>query len=467
MNKKILFALYTLFILLVPINIKQYFITYSKLIFTLSFIVFLTILITDYKYLLSILKKKNIKIILLSYCSFAFFVLLSIIFNSFIDNEWIWSNFFEFLRVIEYLLIFINYYYFFSFCKNNSKLFIVLLFIVLTIISLVGIMQYFNLFNLNEYYIKYIAPTQYITLVNNYPFPRIVGLVGNPNVLGYFYALNIVFLLYLMFTKKYKWHYILLFILLFILYNITLFMTLSRSSYICMIVGEFIITILLKFKFRVNKFINFSKYLLIIILFNVLLLLILPYNITWRFLELVNINNVDSWQNRLNNYENDMKYFNDSTLSSFEFIDDKSNSDNSNIDNTNAIIDNTSPIVNNTDDVKKIVVSNLIYKTVGYGPDKLAKKHSTIFDNEWIMLLFRYGYIGTLFYVCMLFAPLCCYKYLEKNRLFLYIVIMVMTIIYMIPSAVYHCDMLFAFTCILFAYALQYNEKGVLISYEK
>ena len=109
----------------------------------------------------------------------------------------------------------------------------------------------------------------------------------------------------------------------------------------------------------------------------------------------------------------------------------------------------------------------MVYKTVGNGPDKLARKHSAIFDNEWIMLLFRYGYIGTLFYLCMLLFPICSYKYLDKSRLFLYITIMLMTIIYMIPSAVYHCDMLFGFTCILFAYALQFSKKGRLVSYEE
>ena len=64
MSKKILFILYTLVLLLIPITIKWYFFTYSKLIFTLSFIIFLIILITDYKYLLSIIKKVITSIIL-------------------------------------------------------------------------------------------------------------------------------------------------------------------------------------------------------------------------------------------------------------------------------------------------------------------------------------------------------------------------------------------------------------------
>ena len=451
MSKKILFILYTLVLLLIPVTIKWYFVTYSKLIFTLSFIIFLIILITDYKYLLSIIKSKNIKIFLLSYSSFAVFILGSTVFNSIVNDEWVWSNFFEFLRVIEYMLIFINYYYFFSSDKSNSNLFIKLLLIILTIMSLVGIMQYFNLFNLNECYIKFIAPTQYVTLVDNYPFPRIVCLVGNPNVLGYFYALAIVYLLYLILTKNYKWYYI----LLFLLYNVTLFMTLSRSSYICMVMGEVVITFLVQFRFNFANVVNALKYVLIVILFNVLLLLVLPYNLTWRVLELVNIKDVDSWQNRLNNYENDMRYFNDSTLSPQEIPDKKPNTD----DINKGLEDGT--------DVRKIIVSNMVYKTVGYGPDKLARKHSVIFDNEWIMLLFRYGYIGTLFYLCMLLSPICSYKYLDKSRLFLYITIMLMTIIYMIPSAVYHCDMLFGFTCILFAYALQFSKKGRLVSYEE
>lgn len=232
-------------------------------------------------------------------------------------------------------------------------------------------------------------------------------------------------------------------------------MTLSRSSYICMVMGEVVITFLVRFRFNFANVVNALKYVLIVILFNVLLLLVLPYNLTWRVLELVNIKDVDSWQNRLNNYENDMRYFNDSTLSPQEIPDKKPNTD----DINKGLEDGT--------DVRKIIVSNMVYKTVGYGPDKLARKHSVIFDNEWIMLLFRYGYIGTLFYLCMLLSPICSYKYLDKSRLFLYITIMLMTIIYMIPSAVYHCDMLFGFTCVLFAYALQFSKKGRLVSYEE
>ena len=66
-------------------------------------------------------------------------------------------------------------------------------------------------------------------------------------------------------------------------------MTLSRSSYICMVMGEVVITFLVQFRFNFANVVNTFKYVLIVILFNVLLLLVLPYNLTWRVLELVNI----------------------------------------------------------------------------------------------------------------------------------------------------------------------------------
>jgi hypothetical protein len=53
----------------------------------------------------------------------------------------------------------------------------------------VVVQQYFDLFGLNERYVKFVAPTQYLSLMGGYPSPRPVGMVGNPNELGFLFAL--------------------------------------------------------------------------------------------------------------------------------------------------------------------------------------------------------------------------------------------------------------------------------------
>jgi len=45
--------------------------------------------------------------------------------------------------------------------------------------------QYFNIGDLNKLYVNSVAPGQSHTLVENYPNPRPVGMIGNPNELGF------------------------------------------------------------------------------------------------------------------------------------------------------------------------------------------------------------------------------------------------------------------------------------------
>ena len=156
MKNKLLVILYTILICLLPLNIKTGFISYSKILLSFSFLVFMIIFLTDKKGLKNLFSNNIIKVLVLTTLSFAFIVLISVIFNSIIDEEWIWSNFFEFLRVIEYALILINFYYLFSVDKKNIYYFTNTLLFSLLITSVIGIFQFFNIFNLNEKYIRFI-----------------------------------------------------------------------------------------------------------------------------------------------------------------------------------------------------------------------------------------------------------------------------------------------------------------------
>ena len=96
-------------------------------------------------------------------------------------------------------------------------------------VGLAGIafQQYFDFLSLNSLYVYDVAPTQYRTLVDDYPWPRPVGMVGNPNELGFVLALLGLVSIHLSLTEESKrvlWGFAALAILL------AMSITLSRSA---------------------------------------------------------------------------------------------------------------------------------------------------------------------------------------------------------------------------------------------
>ena len=75
--------------------------------------------------------------------------------------------------------------------------------------------QYFDLFDLNAKYIPFVAPTQAYTLLSGYFAPRVVGMLGNPNVQGAVLALSMVAHFYLILKGKAEFR-ITFFLILFI-----------------------------------------------------------------------------------------------------------------------------------------------------------------------------------------------------------------------------------------------------------
>lgn len=439
MKNKFIIALYTLLICLFPLSFKFMFLSYSKIIYVVSLLILIYNIIYNKDNFKIIINDKRFKVLSIGFFLFAILLSISTIVNSILDNNFFLSNFFEVLRVFEYYMVIVNYWCLFV-KKDNIRFFNMVLIFILIILSIIGIFQYFNLFNTNNLYIKFIAPTQYTTLLNNYSNPRIVGLAGNPNVFGFFIAVSIVYFLYLLLNKKFNWFLLILILLL----NIILFMTLSRTAYICMVAGELLLVFIAKFNFKTIK----KTFILIalIVLFNLLLLVALPRKLTWRVLELVNISDVTSWQERVNGNKEFWEYYSDHITSG-----DKHN----NVDNPDSTIQQPSkfPINNNA------IINSMWLNLMGNGPDKQFLKHSSIFDNEWLMILFRYGYIGVAAYIFMLIAPLIYFKQYEKNSLALYITIISMIFLYMVPAAAYHCDLLFLFCGVIIASCLV-NKNG-------
>ena len=111
--------------------------------------------------------------------------------------------------------------------KNETDKIRVLEFIVTCLLVSVAIaaQQYFNLFGLNERYVPFIAPTQYRTLVNNYPFPRVVGMTNNPNVYALMPGIGAIISWGLYLNRRKRKHIIFL-----IAFIVGVLMTLSRSD---------------------------------------------------------------------------------------------------------------------------------------------------------------------------------------------------------------------------------------------
>ena len=53
----------------------------------------------------------------------------------------------------------------------------------------IAVQQFFDLGSLNAIYVPIVAPTQFHTLVGGYAWPRPVGMIGNPNELGFVFVL--------------------------------------------------------------------------------------------------------------------------------------------------------------------------------------------------------------------------------------------------------------------------------------
>ena len=131
-------------------------ISYSKILFLLSLLIFVYNLFKNKNTISELFKTKLIKGITLGFGIFMFFVAISTIINSFFNKLLIFSDFFEIARVLQYYLIFINYYLLF-YKNNNTKFFNNIILVILLILGIIGVSQYFNLGGLNEHYVKIIA----------------------------------------------------------------------------------------------------------------------------------------------------------------------------------------------------------------------------------------------------------------------------------------------------------------------
>lgn len=326
------------------------------------------------------------------YLGFVFVIVASILMGSIKGIRVLANDFFEMFKIINYLGLYLLASDVIKSEEDKKRL---VDFMILCILGsvIVAFQQYFNLFNLNEVYVAKIAPTQYITLVNNYPFPRVIGLTRNSNIYAVMTSIGAITAWATFLVNRDKKRLLMLFVFI-----IATLMTLSRSGFIFLLSGLAMISIF--YVFRINEtYLNNFKLLTrqektkkVILYSGVFILMLfivyklLPQELTWRLVSGLNIKDDVSFQYRLLNWGEHFDYF------------------------------RASPIF-------------------GVGPIKSIQFASFV-DNEWLLFLRRYGIVGTLYIITTFVIPFIISE--DKFFKYVYLSILIAAALYMIPSILYN-----------------------------
>lgn len=256
---------------------------------------------------------------------------------------------------------------------------------------LLAIAQFIDLFGLNSAYVPIVAPTQYATLVNGYPYPRPVAMMGNPNVLGFAFVLFALASAHLAIRGNKAM------VIPFAAAFVGLLLTTSRTSLIACIVG---LAALVAPHVRLGTISRQRAVIATLAAIVVVAVLVLPpvYNaVTWRFATLLTMFSEASWTVRLQAWQENLTLFRD-------------------------------------------------YPLFGVGPLRRANFQFSP-DNEWLLIARSYGVIGVAAIVALLFAPLAVLRHS------LAIAIATSTGLYMVAAASFHSLVLFPLTLACFAWA--------------
>lgn len=350
--------------------------------------------------------------------AFTSYVFLSVWWGGVLGYGTTIRDFMEVVKAIKYLLIF-------TIVVTAIQRGIITREQLLGLISIAGVItviiaftQYINLFGLNAYYVPYIAPTQYHTLVGNYPWPRVVGLTGNPNEYAALVTLASLAALFLAIYYRKRMAYVLWIILV-----AGVAMTLSRSGFAFLVVSS--LTILFGYlwqvgwRFRDGQVVLNKTVPLIIVFFiisSAIAGLLMPDEFYWRMGEGLNLSESTSWVARVDNWGERMSVFKSSWI-------------------------------------------------IGVGPAKSIEfQHAA--DNEWLLLGMRYGILGVILCLAWWLSPLCGRsdsRRLHNSRIYitLYGAAVVGSFVYMIPAAIYHS--LQVFPIILMYAAIVVPAKGYIL----
>ena len=301
-------------------------------------------------------------------------------------------DFWEFGKLIEYFLIFALVASLNIPPEHMRKYYIISLIIFLCSAAF-GFAQYFNLFDINSWLTPYYAPTQIYGLIRA---GRIVGTTPNPNEFGALMilpaSLALTGALWLKDRniKLFYWSALGVF-------GLAIALTLSRSALLGLLVSIFFIVL---YKYILS--LGFNKLLRSLVLVIPVLLIIAfivlelaPDLFFLRIGRSMNLETDTSWQARLINWEDDLALWQQSPL-------------------------------------------------LGWGPGKDTM--STIVDNEWLLLLRRYGLLGVAVFILWFVGVYRTLSHIERGTKNSYTktfctalqATLIAYAVYMIPAGIYH-----------------------------
>ena len=300
-------------------------------------------------------------------------------------------DFWEFGKLLEYFLLFALVASLRISPSDISRYYKIAL-AVFMLSALFGFAQYLNLGDINAVITPYYAPTQMSGLLRA---GRIVGTTGNPNefgalmVLASSIALSGAFFLQRRLSRFFSWICLAVFVL-------AIMYTISRSALIALAIA--LLFVLFRYATKGMKAQEFHRLLLAILLLAVIGfvdLKLTPRFFSHRTAQLSNISQATSWQARVVNWRHNISLWEQSPI-------------------------------------------------FGWGPGKATM--TTIADNEWILLLRRYGIVGVIVFV-LWFASFYfglgrIRRHARTEEVMALAVALQATLIayaaYMIPAAVYH-----------------------------
>lgn len=303
----------------------------------------------------------------------------------------IWRDFFEFTKLLEYFLIFVLLASLDISASELRKYYLISISVFLCS-AFLGFAQYWNILGINDIISPYYAPTQLRGLIVH---GRITGTTGNPNEFGalmvFAASLSLSGALWL------KGRGVRIFsFLAFGIYFFAIILTLSRSSLIALAFAVFLI--LLKYPLMAGIPKTIKKFLPVAVGLFVIILLITqlaPPKFFLRAEEFLHFTEATSWQGRVQNWKVNFAIWKESPL-------------------------------------------------LGWGPGKATM--TTIVDNEWLLLLRRYGIVGVTVFISWftsfyfgLTKIRCANAISEVVALTVGLqATIVAYAIYMIPAAIYH-----------------------------
>ena len=323
---------------------------------------------------------------------------LSITIGSFMAFRTSFLDLIQIVRVVKYILIYLMAYSVFARLPARDDDWLPAFLLRLGVaLAVLAVAQYTNVFRLNELYVQYVAPTQFHTLVGNYPNPRPVGMVGNPNVLGFVFAL-LALVAYAKWHDKFGW----LWMAAFAVFASCLALTLSRGAMVALGAGmiAFTTAMLVSGNLRRAARATLIAVLAISSAAAVLASDAVYEQVTWRLVRVLDPSADGSWVARTFKWEENRELFRSSPM-------------------------------------------------FGVGPLRRSTEIQYTADNEWLLLLRSYGAVGAAITALLLWSSLLVKT---GHRRALAVAISLACTVFMVPAGVVHSLALFPLIMVLFAW---------------